>query len=173
MLLPQVIYQATPVPVEVRIPDVTTGVTLGLVGDGERLMPSVVFTQDASDSEKWTGTLDVPISFPLGDADWQVFYDSRFHSSGTVTVAAGLTSTTLRTPNEARLKAVETAIDKLIKTGTAQFSISGNVTTKLSLDKLRAERLYLSNLVNKERKLRGLKPLPGSMPGHTTFTYGV
>ena len=72
--------------------------------------------------------------------------------------------------SELRLQEVEKAIDELVSGRTSQYTISGNSTVMLSLGQLRKERLYLQDLVNRERRAKGLALLPGTVRNYfSTF----
>lgn len=117
-------------------------------------------------SDKWTAMLAIPSDAATGEYQWQLWGDDKIEASGTFSIAQGFTDDTTeseKTPNEQRLEQVQKAIDRLMTTGVAAYGISGSYTTRLSLNHLNQEKFRLQDLVNRERRSRGLPYLPGTL----------
>lgn len=71
---------------------------------------------------------------------------------------------------EVRLDEVEEQIRNITRSGVSQSTVGGNTFSNLTLNQLRKERLHWGNIVNKERRAKGLAYLPGTHPSYiSTF----
>lgn len=171
-LIPSVVYQGAAVSLETDQPEATMEVVVGILNkENDTRLPNISLVQSVAETTKWQGTLSVPNTFPLGESQWQLWVDSIHKDSGTFFIVEGLDGTITKSPNELRLEAVQKSIDNLMKTGISGFTISGDYTTRIALPHLKSERWNLQNLVNIERKAKGLPPLPGSQPVNSSYTF--
>lgn len=164
-----IVYQSAGVRVEAELPsDATLGVFAAIYGNKHRLKVSLT---RMADSDRWIGTLNIPKDQAIGEYQYQVWSDEGVVVSGVFSVVAGFSAdgvTNTQTPNEQRLAAVQKAIDRLMATGIKAYGISGSFTTRMGLSELYKERYRLTNLVNMERRDKGLPFLRGTTPAHTT-----
>lgn len=173
-LFPAVVYQNAAVLIETEQEDADdVAVSLVNKGNTEAVFRQETFTENVATPNKWTATVTLPKTFPLGECEYHLWVDDVHKDSGTFTVVEGfdIDAANAKSPNEKRLEEVQKSIDKMIKTGIGAFGISGDFTTRVPLAQLKAERWHLQNLVNIERQNKGLPPLPGSKPHYHTYTF--
>lgn len=168
MILPAVVYQGAATPIETTQTDAAMSVVLSVYSKATGQKINLDLTQEGT---VWKGGLTIDNDYPLGDYTYQLWVDSKHAANGSFYVFEGLDSETVESPNEKRLRVVQKTIDKIMSAGVSSYSVGGNQTNRTNLDHLRKERYTLSNLVNIERKAKGLPPLPGSVPGFTRYTY--
>lgn len=169
-MLPAVVYQGSTVPVETTQADAVVGVVLSVYNkeSGKQIRVDL-----SKKGDLWKGQLTVPVDggYPLGDYSYQLWVDSKHRDNGSFHLFEGIDSEVRESPNERRLRTVQKTIDKIMAAGVSSYTVGSNQTTRTNLDHLRKERYILSNLVNIERRQRGLDPLPGSMKTESTYTY--
>ena len=170
--LPRTIWKGIPIPVRIGVENgVDAAVVSALRDDGvNRTLVNQPLT--VTDGLA-TGTLIVEQDKQVGVYDWQIVATKgtvkSIHSAGTFYLTASFdtldaNAPTTLSPNELRLQRVEKAIDDMIESGSIAYTNEGDSMTKLSLGQLRKERHYLRDLVNRERKSKGLPYLPGTLP---------
>ena len=134
---------------------------------------------------KFTTTLQLLPTYALGRWEFQLVSNlgrSRKKNcceNGTFTILPNLAErqsdpttqdTGYLSTNERKLREVEDAIHQYIKFGKQSWTISGDQTQVLGIRNLYMERNRLYDLVNIERRERGLPFLPGTQPAITYQT---
>lgn len=173
--IPKTVFQGEVTPVSLPALDNEDSALLSVVprSGASRTPVILALTRMAS---SWTGMLTLPKTAQLGWWDWQIWADDdqgapRHRAAGSFHLGPTFDSLDAieETPAEAKLRQVEKAIEEMIASGTQSYTLSGDTTTMLSLGQLRRERLYLRDLVNRERRAKGLPYLEGTLPKHITY----
>lgn len=144
---------------------------------------TITLRRKAGGGQIFAGNLELNPSYPLGDWNYQVWTNQgrnkRCCFNGTFTLAASFDANTAlvvfnddgtvtnataetQTVAERQLQVIEDKIHNLLATGVQSFTLSGNSTTRVSLQGLYRERHRLFETVNRERRARGLPFLPGT-----------
>ena len=175
-LIAPLVYQGAMISLEYELDSDATELNLyALQGENKLEVP---FKKSVDEPGKWTGMLKIPDDAALGEYTYQFWStvtvgddtNKKLETTGTFSIAAGFASAEAieKSPNEKRLDAVQKAIDNLMSTGIAAYGISGSYTTRLSLNHLNAEKFRLQNLINIERRNKGLPYLQGTLAKHYT-----
>ena len=190
--LPSVIWIGESIPLEFEFGEGPTSGTFGAqyLGHQPSAPKGSVFKLSArlrrkqTGSTRFIGTLTAIAENPQGDYAYQVWSSAgRVKTNcfnGVFTLAANLTATNTitilnddgtvdtsdaptTTAAERQLATLEQKIFELLSTGVQAFTLSGNSTTRVSLQALYRERSRLFEVVNRERRARGLPFLPGTI----------
>lgn len=178
-LIAPVVYQGAMISLEYELDFDATELNFYALQGEIKLVPYPVKLTKDMVPNKYTKMLSIPDDAALGEYTYQLWStvtvddvdtNKKLETSGTFTVAAGFASGDPidKSPNEKRLENVQKAIDNLMSTGVAAYGISGSYTTRLSLNHLNAEKFRLQNLVNIERRNKGLPYLQGTLAKHYT-----
>lgn len=164
--IPSTLYQGASIEIEYEPDEPISSLVLFALFGSSKI--SVTLTES---SGVWSGTLMVPADAAIGEYQYQLWAGSKNLGAGIFSVAPGYTAATTKqskTPNEERLDQVQKAIDRLMQTGVSAYGVSGSFTTRLTLSDLNKEKFRLQDLVNRERRAKGMPYLEGTRARHYT-----